>query len=145
VTEWIGPIWDSKRWSYLQGADLFCLPSHSENFGIAVLESLRVGTPVLTSDQTPWREHAERDGFFIVHPDIQSISTGLRRAYDRLAKGWTDSDRHSLAAWAEIHFDWNNLAGRYEKAYQAVAGITAQTNSPGVWNDKPGDEGAPHA
>ena len=35
--------------------DLFVLPTLNENFGHAILESLSAGTPVLISDQTPWR------------------------------------------------------------------------------------------
>lgn len=35
--------------------DLFLFPSHGENYGHVIAESLRVGTPVLLSDQTPWR------------------------------------------------------------------------------------------
>ena len=36
--------------------DLFFLPSRSENFGHAILESLLTGTPVLISKNTPWRD-----------------------------------------------------------------------------------------
>jgi glycosyltransferase involved in cell wall biosynthesis len=38
------------------GHDLFVFPTRGENFGHVVLESLSAGTPVLLSDQTPWRE-----------------------------------------------------------------------------------------
>jgi glycosyltransferase involved in cell wall biosynthesis len=35
--------------------DLFVLPTRGENYGHVVLEALMAGTPVLISDQTPWR------------------------------------------------------------------------------------------
>lgn len=35
--------------------DIFVFPTHGENFGHVIFESLRAGTPVLLSDQTPWQ------------------------------------------------------------------------------------------
>ena len=40
--------------------DLFFFPTHGENFGHVIHEALSVGTPVLISDQTPWRDLEER-------------------------------------------------------------------------------------
>lgn len=36
--------------------DLMFLPTWAENYGHAIVESLSVGTPVLISDNTPWKE-----------------------------------------------------------------------------------------
>jgi glycosyltransferase involved in cell wall biosynthesis len=48
---------------------VFCLPSHQENFGIAVVEALACGKPVLISDKVNiWRE-IEQDGAGLVAPD----------------------------------------------------------------------------
>lgn len=119
--EWIGPVWGAARWPYLQGADLFCLPTHSENFGIAVLEALHVGTPVLTTDQTPWRDHAGLDGLFIARPEIASLQQSLALARNRIDGHWSGEDRRKLAAWAGEHFAWEKLAAGYVAAYQGAA------------------------
>jgi len=44
----------------LRANDLFFLPTRGENYGHVIAEALAVGTPVLTSDQTPWRGLVER-------------------------------------------------------------------------------------
>jgi glycosyltransferase involved in cell wall biosynthesis len=36
--------------------DLFFFPTRGENFGHVIFESFTAGTPVLTSDQTPWKD-----------------------------------------------------------------------------------------
>lgn len=41
--------------------DLFLFPTRGENYGHVIAESLSIGTPVLLSDQTPWR-NLEADG-----------------------------------------------------------------------------------
>lgn len=38
--------------------DIFAFPTHGENFGHVIFEALRAGTPVLLSDQTPWKNSA---------------------------------------------------------------------------------------
>ena len=46
---WTGMLLGDDKWGALQCAEAFVLPSHQENFGIAVAESLSVGVPVLIS------------------------------------------------------------------------------------------------
>lgn len=52
--QFIGPVFGDEKWKLYQEADLFVLPTHSENFGIVVAEALASGTPVITTKGTPW-------------------------------------------------------------------------------------------
>ena len=51
----MGPIPSENILNTLAQYDLFFLPTRGENFGHVILESLQAGTPVLISDQTPWK------------------------------------------------------------------------------------------
>jgi glycosyltransferase involved in cell wall biosynthesis len=54
---WTGMLRGEDKWGALQSAEAFVLPSHQENFGIAVAESLSAGVPVLISRSVNiWRD-----------------------------------------------------------------------------------------
>ena len=52
-----GMLTGIEKWKVFNGCEAFILPSHQENFGIAVVEALACGKPVLISDKVNiWRE-----------------------------------------------------------------------------------------
>lgn len=64
-----GMLTGDLKWGALRSAEVFILPSHQENFGLAVVEALACGVPVLISDKVNlWRE-IEADGAGFVAPD----------------------------------------------------------------------------
>lgn len=91
----------------LRGASAFVLPSHQENFGIAVAEALSAGTPVLISDQVAiWRE-AAADGAALVAPDTLAGTIDLlTRFLDRSADQRLAMRRAALNCFnARFHID----------------------------------------
>lgn len=60
-----GGVYGNRKWELFRQADLFILPTHSENFGIVVAEALASGTPVITTMGTPWSElESQRCGWW---------------------------------------------------------------------------------
>ncbi|GAG43150.1 unnamed protein product, partial [marine sediment metagenome] len=60
VVLFLGPLDDPKKRSALLNANLLILPTHSENFGMVIAESLAHGLPVLTTTGAPWSMLPER-------------------------------------------------------------------------------------
>jgi glycosyltransferase involved in cell wall biosynthesis len=118
-TDWIGAVWGPGRWPYFQGADLFCLPSHSENFGLAVLEACQVGTPALTTIETPWAAELASGRGYISLPSVESLRTQLTEFF--AAPRQTPPQRATLSEWAWSHFHWDRLAPQYTAFYESVA------------------------
>ncbi len=72
----VGMLTGAAKWGALYGCEAFVLPSHQENFGIAVVEALACGKPVLISDQVNiWREIAEGEAGLVAKDTVE----GTRR------------------------------------------------------------------
>jgi glycosyltransferase involved in cell wall biosynthesis len=89
VVRVIGPLYDAEKADAFAAAELFVLPTHSENFGLVVAEALASGVPVVTTHGAPWPA-LEADGCgWWVPCDSHSIGIALvdacRRTADALA------------------------------------------------------------
>jgi glycosyltransferase involved in cell wall biosynthesis len=58
----LGPVRPAERWWLFDGATLFVLSSHSENFGIVVTEAMARGVPVVVSEPVQCGEHVVKAG-----------------------------------------------------------------------------------
>lgn len=56
MVNFCGGVYGEKKWELYRNADVFVLPTYSENFGIVIAEALASGTPVITTKGTPWEE-----------------------------------------------------------------------------------------
>ena len=97
---WPGMVTGDAKAGAFRGAAFFALPSHQENFGIAIAEALAYGTPVLITDKVNiWREiEADRAGL-VVADDEAGVGDGLRRL-----SALSDEARGRMAADARACF-----------------------------------------
>jgi len=52
----VGPKYGGEKWGAMRRAELFVLPSHTENFGLVVAEALAMEVPCITTTGTPWAD-----------------------------------------------------------------------------------------
>lgn len=116
----LGAVYDGEKAALFANADLFVLPTHSENFGIAIAEALAYGLPVLTTRGAPWEVLETRECGWWVEPTEEAILAGLRTA-----TALSDAVRGEMglrgAAMVAERFDWGGIAMQFQHQYQALA------------------------
>ena len=89
------------KWGAFFASEAFVLPSHQENFGIAVAEALGCGRPVLLADKVNIAAEIASDGAGLMESDTLE-GTG------RLLKRWiamTPAERSAMGRNAKLCFD----------------------------------------
>ena len=115
----LGPVPAAERWAMFDGADVFALPSRSENFGIVVAEAMARGCPVLITDGVQAHEHVTRAGAGMVTATTAvAVADGLNRL---LADVDTRSEMGNRGrAYARQQFDWDRIAARLADIYRSL-------------------------
>ena len=119
LSEWVsyvGPLFGEAKEKVYREADLFVLPSYSENFGIVVTEALGYQVPVLTTTGCPWSElETHRCGWW-VEPTPAGIEQGLR-----VALATSDLELSEMGArgraLVEEKYQWPGIAERMIEFY----------------------------
>jgi glycosyltransferase involved in cell wall biosynthesis len=78
---WPGMLRDEMKWGAFYCAEAFVLPSHQENFGIAVAEALGCGLPVLISEKVNIWQEVRSHGAGLVAPDTLQGTEALLREW----------------------------------------------------------------
>ena len=77
---WAGFVGGQRKSEVMADSDIFVLPSHSENFGIAVAEAMAAGLPVVVSDQVGIHREISRTGAGLVVPlDVDRLASALEK------------------------------------------------------------------
>lgn len=91
---WPGMLQGDDKWGAFNAAEVFCLPSHQENFGIVVAEALACGKPVLISNKVNiWREIESDAAGFVDTDTVVGTVRNLQR--------WLALDVDGYAAMSE--------------------------------------------
>ena len=120
-THLVGFVEGETKNLYLQGADLFALTSHSENFGIAAIEALASGTPVLITDGVAIAPMVKEQAIgYVTKLEIDAIITTLTDFLQNFNQNPPNRAR-SQKIIAE-NYSWNSISAQLAKIYQAIIG-----------------------
>lgn len=115
--KFIGFVQGTEKNLVLQGADLFALTSHSENFGIAVLEALAAGTPALLTRPVALSDAVQNAGLgYVADTSIESVLACLGDALSDIENAVSYS-RRARNYVAQNH-QWPAIGKQLQAMYQ---------------------------
>lgn len=115
----LGFVSGEKKDLCLQGADLYALTSHSENFGISVLEALAAGTPALVTRGVALSELIEGQELgWVVNLDIDAIMDSVQNFLDNfdMAKQKGDRARQFILE----NYTWDKIVLKMISIYKEI-------------------------
>ncbi len=134
-TTFIGPLVGEERFVFLHHAEVFVLPSYTENFGAAVAEAMACGVPVVISDQVNIYPEVKQAGAgLVVRCDPQETAKALLTLLDNPALGKEMGRRGRRLA--EKRMTWRAVGDQLIRVYQELierSGTMAQGCERGNW------------
>ena len=114
-----GMVRGREKLALYRRADVFVLPSYSENFGLVVAEALASGTPVVTTTGTPWRELAEIDAGRWIEPERNALAAALREMLDKPGAELREMGRRGRELVLK-KYTWDLAARKLVTVYDAI-------------------------
>jgi len=117
-----GRVPEEEKWRLLRSCSVFVMPSVAESFGVALLEAMSLGRPVIASDVGGMPEVVGQAGILVAPGSPESLATALMRL---LADPRLSSRLGALAKTRAGGFRWSDasraMLGIYEEAIAARA------------------------
>lgn len=119
--EFTGSVYGDDKEALYRSADLFVLPTFSENFGLVVAEALACGVPVITTKGAPWQGlHTHRCGWWI-DIGVEPLVAALREATTLPPDTLREMGQRGRV-YVEQNFGWPGIAQQMLSVYRWVLG-----------------------
>ncbi len=112
-----GAVYSGAKDFLYQNSRLFALPSHSENFGVVVLEALAAGTPVIASTGTPWQALPQNHCGWWVDCSPATLADTLTQAMSLSPNAYTQM-QDDARQFVRQNYSWQTTAQKLLELYQ---------------------------
>ncbi|MGO9988387.1 MAG: glycosyltransferase [Steroidobacteraceae bacterium] len=119
--KFIGPVSDEHKWALYESAEMFILPSYSENFGNVVAEAMAMACPVVVTPEVGLAKLVREVGAGVVTPGdpkvLAQAITDLHRDEVRRKRSGVSGRQAAIQ-----HLSWDGAAAQMEAEYYRILG-----------------------
>lgn len=122
--QYVGSVSGEEKRRVYREADVFVLPTFSENFGVVVAEALAFGVPVITTKGAPWRDIETHGCGWWIDIGVDPLIGALNQAITL-----SDNERRVMGQRGREYirrYDWNDIADKTIAAYRWILGLGSQ-------------------
>ncbi|HXG28762.1 MAG TPA: glycosyltransferase [Nevskiales bacterium] len=116
-----GPVYGKDKLELYRSAYLFVLPTHSENFGMTVVEALAAGTPAIVTKGAPWARLVEQAAGWWIDIGVDPLVAALEEALALPDERLVEMGRNGRA-WMICEFSWSSIAQKMAAFYDWLQG-----------------------
>lgn len=116
--EYLGEVDGVEKSAAYTNADLFVLPTYSENFGVVVAEALAHGLPVITTKGAPWSDLERHYCGWWIEIGVAPLAAALQTAM-----ALSDDERRQMGERGRHYvqrYKWADIAGQMMAVYRWV-------------------------
>ena len=116
--EYVGEVDGEQKDALYRMADIFVLPTFSENFGVVVVEALVHGIPVITTHGAPWADLEVYGCGWWVEIGVDPLQEALREAM-----ALSDDERHAMGERGKEYvcrYNWEDIAHQTMAMYRWI-------------------------
>jgi len=113
--DYLGEIDGQEKEDIYSGADLFVLPTFSENFGVVIAEALSYGLPVITTRGAPWSDLNKFNCGWWIDIGVEPLATALEESMSL-----DDAVRHQMGERGKTYvrrYDWSEISSEVAEVY----------------------------
>jgi glycosyltransferase involved in cell wall biosynthesis len=121
----LDPVFNDKKKEVYQSADIFVLPTFSENFGMVVAEAMSFGIPVITTKGAPWEELETRNAGWWIDIGVEPLTQALIHAISTPKEQLIEMGLNGRKL-IEEKYTIQKVSKRMNQLYQWAAGLQVQ-------------------